>query len=85
MWKSESGSFTVGPLNTQFLQRGPGDQGTYRSDLIVTHFSTLSLLLECGLKLIKQTKKMADMFSDISVSADTTCNSEISVSRPREV
>ena len=28
MWKSESWSFTVGPLNTQFLQRGLGDQGT---------------------------------------------------------
>ena len=28
MWRSESDSITFGPLTTQFLQRGPGDQGT---------------------------------------------------------
>ena len=31
MWKSESASITFGPLNTQFLQRGPGDQSYFTS------------------------------------------------------
>jgi hypothetical protein len=46
---SRSESFTVGPLLTYFLKRGPGEKGTWGP----IGRTCLAILLECDLKSIK--------------------------------